>query len=223
MQQLPLNLPLRPRQAREDFVEGRANRTALQLIDLWPDWKASLAIIWGPQGSGKTHLASVWLEKSRGLRLVDDDWTAPELSANLLIEDADARKPDETAFFHALNEARQAGKSVLITARSLPASWDLSLPDLISRLAAATIVELEEPDDALLSAVLAKHFADRQLAVEATVIAFLVSRMERSLASAAAIVDRLDQLSLERQTRISRALAALVVRDSDPLQAELDI
>jgi chromosomal replication initiation ATPase DnaA len=222
-QQLPLELPVKPRLSREDFIEGRANRAALQLVDSWPDWSAPLAIIWGPEGSGKSHLANIWLEKAGARRLVAQDPVRLDASFPCLIEDADTQDIDETGLFHLLNQAKQIGAPVLITARKPPAIWRTSLPDLSSRLGAATVVGIDAPDDALLSAVLAKQFADRQLSVEASVISYLVSRMERSLAAAAMIVDALDRLSLEQQTRISRALAALVVKDSDPSQAELDI
>jgi chromosomal replication initiation ATPase DnaA len=221
--QLPLELPVKPRLSREDFIKGRANGAALQLVDSWPNWSASIAIIWGPEGSGKSHLANIWLEKSGAARVFAQDMAGLDSSAPSLIEDADAQHIDETRLFHVLNEARQKGAPILLTARKPPAAWHVGLPDLNSRLGAATIVGIEAPDDALLAAVLAKQFSDRQLAVEANVISYLVSRMERSLAAAAFIVDELDRLSLEKQTRISRALAALVVKDTDPLQAEFDI
>jgi chromosomal replication initiation ATPase DnaA len=111
----------------------------------------------------------------------------------------------------------------MMTSLTAPSAWKIELPDLKSRLAAAAIAGIEAPDDALLSTVLSKLFADRQVAVEANVVSYLVNRMERSLAAAASVVDELDRLSLERQSRISRALAALVVKDSDPLQAEFEI
>jgi chromosomal replication initiation ATPase DnaA len=222
-QQLPLDLAQSPRLLREDFIEGRANSAALRLVDAWPDWSAPVAVIWGPGGSGKSHLANIWLQKAGAMRLAAQYTADFVVTAPCLIEDADTQDVDETRLFHILNGARQAGASVLITCRKPPSQWDIALPDLKSRLGAAILVEIGAPDDALLAAVLAKLFADRQLAVETNVISYLISRMKRSLAAAASIVDALDRLSLEKQSRISRALAALVVKDSDPFQSELDI
>jgi chromosomal replication initiation ATPase DnaA len=222
-QQLPLDLAQKPRLLREDFIEGRANSAALRLVDSWPDWSALIAVIWGPGGAGKSHLANIWLQKAAGMRLAAQFTSDFVVTAPCLIEDADTLGVDETQLFHILNGARQARASVLITCRKAPLQWDISLPDLKSRLGAAISVEIDAPDDALLAAVLAKLFADRQLAVETNVISYLVSRMERSLAAAASVVDALDRLSLEKQTRISRSLAALVVKDTDPSQSELDI
>ena len=63
---------------------------------------------------------------------------------------------------------------MLITARTAPATWRIELPDLASRLRALPVVALEPPDDALLRAVMVKLFADRQLAVDESLVAYLV-------------------------------------------------
>ena len=98
----------------------------------------------------------------------------------------------------------------------------MALPDLASRLKAAATVEILEPDDHLIAAVITKLFADRQVDVEPHVIQFLVRRMERSLSTAIDLVDRLDRAALEQKTRITRALAAQTVNALDRGQSELD-
>ncbi len=55
--QLPLTLPHRAAMTREDFLAGDANRAALALVDAFPDWPSPIALLVGPPGSGKTHLA----------------------------------------------------------------------------------------------------------------------------------------------------------------------
>jgi chromosomal replication initiation ATPase DnaA len=67
---------------------------------------------------------------------------------------------------------------------------------------------ISEPDDALLSAVVIKLFADRQLSVDPTVINYLTMRMERSLAAARTVVSAIDTLALTRQRKVTRATAA---------------
>ncbi len=89
---------------------------------------------------------------------------------------------------------------LLLTSKTLPASLAIhSLPDLNSRLQSATVVEIAEPDDALLLSVLAKLFADRQVLVEPNVSEYLVTRMERSFSEAVRIVALLDVLALEEK------------------------
>ena len=120
---------------------------------------------------------------------------------------------DNTALFHLLNAARQAGKTVLITSRTWPASWKISLPDLQSRLRAATPVEILEPDDDLLRRVLVKLFADRQIAVDQGVVDYLVVRMERSLEVAMRAVEAIDQEALAGRVKITKPLAGRVLEN----------
>src|SRR5207248_11268632 len=105
------------------------------------------------------------------------------------------------------------GASLLSVAAGAPGSWPLALPDLASRLRAAPSVAIASPDEALLGAVLVKHFADRQLRVAPGVIGFLVRRMERSFAAAAALADRLDRLALSAGRPVSIALARRVLAE----------
>ncbi len=131
--------------------------------------------------------------------------------APVLIEDIDHTRFDETALFHLINAVRENGSALLITSRVWPAAWPVSLPDLASRLKAATVVEIAEPDEELLAQVMVKLFADRQVVVDDRIIHWLVARMERSLAAARTIVARLDQLALARGSKITRAMAAEVL------------
>jgi chromosomal replication initiation ATPase DnaA len=82
------------------------------------------------------------------------------------------------------------------------------LPDLVSRLRALPVVELAAPDDTLLRAVLVKLFVDRQLAVDESLIRYLVARIERSFAAARAAVAALDREALRQRRPVTRALAA---------------
>ncbi len=123
------------------------------------------------------------------------------------LEDADIGIINETALFHAFNRARAAGNFIVITSRSFPGSWKIELPDLASRLKLAHVVELHEPDDTLLSGIIFKLFADRQLEVSPSVVSYLVSRMERSMETAARLVDWIDHEALARRRKINRTLA----------------
>src|SRR5690606_29219842 len=131
----------------------------------WPSWPSPVVILCGPAGSGKSHLAAVWQARSRArhANAARIAIPAPERGEAVLVEDADRPGRDETGLFHLINATMTAGATLLITARTRPSAWDLALADLASRLRAATLVEIAAPDDALLSALIVKLFADRQL------------------------------------------------------------
>jgi chromosomal replication initiation ATPase DnaA len=213
-EQLPLEFRHEAASGRDDLVISDPVSAAASIIDRWPDWPSPVVIITGPEGSGKSHLAEVWVRNSGAMRVQAVPGSDAVIRAGegpVLVEDADRDGFDETELFHLINAVRSAGTNLLITARSWPMAWGVTLPDLASRLKAATTVEIGPPDDLLLSQILMKLFADRQLALDDKVIAYIVPRMERSLAAAQAIVDRLDRLALARGTRINRALAAEVL------------
>lgn len=213
-EQLPLDLRHDAATGRDDLVISDPVSAAASIIDRWPDWASPVVIITGPEGSGKSHLAEVWRRKSgaKPVRPVAGSGAIEAAGEGaVLIEDADRESFDETELFHLINAVRSAGTSLLITARSWPLAWGIKLPDLVSRLKAATTVEIGAPDDMLLSQILVKLFADRQLQVDDKLVAYVISRMERSLAAAQTIVERLDTMALSRGTRISRALAAEVM------------
>jgi len=225
VRQLPLDLGHTVGLSRDDLVVTPSNRDAVALIDGWPDWPAPVAVIVGPAGTGKSHLAAIWREQAGAVSV--DMTPAGKLhdvvtASPLLIEDIDAEPIDETMLFHLINVVRSAGSHMLLTARRRPVTWNVKLPDLASRLRAATVVEVAEPDDALLAGVLSKLFADRQVQVEPHVIRYLVQRMERSLAAASVIVETLDRLALERRLPITRQLAAEILPVLEGEDAELD-
>jgi len=225
--QLPLALSHVAGNTRDDLVVSPANAEAVAMVDRWPDWPAALLLLAGPSGSGKTHLGNVWRERSGAVavdphRIAADSIEVARTSPALL-DDADTRRLDEEGLFHLLNAARGGGQQVLLTARRFPAAWGVRLPDLASRLKAAATVEIREPDDLLLAGVITKLFADRQVDVEQHVVQFLVRRMERSLATAIDVVERLDRAALEQKSRITRPLAAGILDALDMGQGELDL
>ncbi|MCO4319719.1 DnaA regulatory inactivator HdaA [Phyllobacterium sp. 21LDTY02-6] len=222
--QLPLDLGHEPGFSRDDLIVSSANMAAVDMVDRWPAWISPVVIIAGPTGSGKTHLASVWRAEAAA-RVVDprDIGAAVGESGPFLIDDIGLGTLDQSGLFHLINSVRQNGSTLLMTSRLWPANWKVTLPDLASRLKAATTVEIGEPDDALLSGVLYKLFADRQIAVDPSVIGFLVSHIERSLSTANRVVERLDRVALEKKSRITRALAASVITAFDEGQSVLDL
>ncbi|HEV7306191.1 DnaA regulatory inactivator HdaA [Ensifer sp.] len=215
-EQLPLAFEHDPATGRDDLLVSDRLSAAISIVDHWPDWPSPVVIIAGPVGSGKSHLASIWKERAGAEAihpLSGSDAAVIAREKPVLFEDADRSGFDDTTLFHVINSVRQNGTGLLMTTRIWPMSWPVTLPDLRSRLKAATVVEIGEPDDELLTQVLIKLFADRQLFVDERLVGYIVQRMERSLEAAQTIVERIDLLALARGAKLTRTLASEVLEE----------
>lgn len=217
--QLAFDLPGLQALTREHFFVAPSNALALQTVDAWRDWPGRKLLLVGPEGAGKTHLAHIWAALADAVILPAETLAGADIASlagrAVVVENADRIGAAEAQLFHLHNLATTNG-ALLLTARTPPRDWGLSLPDLKSRMQATPIAQLDAPDDALLSAVLVKLFSDRQVAVPANLIPFLVSRMPRSVGAARALVTALDARALAAGRPITRALAGEVLDSLGP-------
>ena len=217
--QLAFALPHAESLTRDNFLEGPANAAGLALVDSWPDWPNRIMLLVGPEGSGKSHLAAIWAEESGARSTSAHALTAAAVpgalaTGALVVEDLKSSDLDERALFHLMNLAREDEAYVLITARAPPSGFDVELRDLRSRLRAVPVVSLLPPDDQLFRALIVKFCADRQMAVDETVVSYLTTRIERSYAAVRQAVELLDAEALRLGRPVTRALAAELLRNA---------
>lgn len=210
--QLPLALPLAASYARADVLEDTSNQAALAWLDRIADWPSGRLALWGPPGVGKTHLLRA-TAAAQGWRVLEGAALRglPEPGPAAL-DDADCAA-EERALLHLINLCAERGEPLLLAGRAPPARWPVRLPDLASRLRATHAVPIGRPGDALLRAVLAKHFADRQLRVAPEVQAWLLARLPREAGALAEAAARLDRAALAAGGAVTRALARAALRD----------
>ncbi|WP_417463732.1 HdaA/DnaA family protein [Kordiimonas sp.] len=206
--QIPLDLPHRPSFDLSDFIVSSSNETAFGVLEAWPDWPHHAIALVGPKSSGKTHLATAWAGRVGAVSITADMKidTLPAGKA-VLVDDADGLSRNDESLFHIYNWTKEQGTSLLITGCTAPNRWQVELPDLRSRLATLPVAEIEEPDDHLLMVLMVKLFSDRQLQVDLSVIDYILPRIERSFATAKAVVEELDRLALAEKRKITRILA----------------
>lgn len=211
--QMRLNFRRPPSYLPDDFTIGVSNRDAVARLQAWQTWhNGSLALI-GPEAAGKTHLARVWAACvgayicPEGLRSLPVPVEGP-----IVVEDVDRTDMPER-LFHLLNHATQTGQPLLLTGRTLPGAWPAAIPDLRSRLNAIQVVELAPPDDDLLTDILRSFFKSRNIRPSEDIYPYLMARMERSIAAARDLVDRLDEAADAMGRPVSRALARDILGD----------
>ena len=209
--QLRLSLGREGPPSFDDFARGPSNAEALAAVEAWPAWRDGCLALVGPKGAGKSHLARAWAEAAGALVL---DPETPDVIAAagrpVLLEDAD-RGVSTEGLFHLINLAARPGGGLLLTARTLPASWPTALPDLRSRLNALPVAEIGPPDDEVLEGVLRRFFRDRNIRPPEEVYPYLLTRMSRSIPDAAEIVRRLDEAGDAGFRPVTRVLARQIL------------
>jgi len=214
--QIPLPLETKPALTRDAFIVSEANRDALAFVESWPAWATATAGLYGPAGSGKTHLAEIWIAASGAQRveaaaLSGSAFVLLDRQAPVVIENVDLSLPNparDAAVFDLLESATVA-TPVLLTGREPPSAWQAALPDLRSRFQALVSFSLWIPDDDLLRKLARKLFSDRQLAVPEATIDQMLLRLERSPAGLRAFIARADAKALAE----GRAVTAALVRE----------
>jgi chromosomal replication initiation ATPase DnaA len=213
--QLVFPFGVQPALGREDFIVAPCNEQAFRFVDRWPDWPSRAAAIHGPHGAGKSHLARLWCAKAgakfvsaRVLSLDDAIRLAEGVSVAIEMEPCLPSEERDRALI-ALFE-RLSG-TVFFTALAPPVDWPVAIPDLRSRFDALLAFPVWAPDDTLLGALVAKHFADRQLEVPEPVIKRILTHVERTPESIRAFVVRADLKALSERRAITDRLVTELI------------
>lgn len=168
---------LRPDRADDCLIVTPANSEAFAALGNSDAWPGHCAILLGPARSGKSLLAR-YFESQGGIALDDADML------------------DDETLFHKWNETRALDKPLLLVSSHVPADWAIALPDLKSRLAAAQLISLGEPDDELAEQLMLKLFRDRGTSIGIDALTYALRRIERSHAAIEEFVRRANRFSL---------------------------
>lgn len=178
---LPLDWP----QSADDrrFILSAANRDAFDHFRRWSMWPVKATILSGPRRSGRSLLARGFVARVGG-RLFDD-----------------AERHDEEALFHAWNQAQETGKPlVMVTGGD---AWDVTLPDLRTRLAVTPMARILQPDDILFASLIELLFADRGLHIPSDALRFITGRVHRDYLTAEQVVEAVDRFAIAERARVS--------------------
>ncbi|NDV00915.1 DnaA/Hda family protein [Pseudoroseicyclus tamaricis] len=199
--QLSFHLPGLVSQGAENFFLSDSNAALWEMVTDPARWPAGKLALVGPPASGKSHLARV-LEAGADAQVIPAARLAPlpDLPPDgtlMVVEDMGGLRPEgQEPLFHLHNHLAATGGRLMMTAQVPPRDWPITLNDLATRVQAAFVLRIPEPDDALLFGLLLKHFADRQLRPPPELIPWLSGRLERSHAAVAQAVARLDAAAL---------------------------
>ncbi len=211
--QLVFPFGVQPALGRDDFILAPCNEQAFRFLDRWPDWPSRAAAIFGPHGSGKSHLARIWCGNSNGefvsarlLNLEDTAKFPPGASAAIEMGDVASYAPSEERDRAIIALFERPSGSLLFTGLMPPAEWPVAVADLRSRFDAILAFPLWAPDDALLNALVGKHFADRQMEVAEPVVRRILTHVERTPEAIRTFIARADFKALSERRAVTERL-----------------
>jgi chromosomal replication initiation ATPase DnaA len=214
--QLILKFPKKNIYLREDFYVSSSNQEAYDFVNSWPKWFKRIVNIYGPTGSGKTHLATIFKKKTSTLflkadQINDKTYFDFKIKEALVLENLN-KKINENVLFSLWNLAIQDNKYLLITSIKPINLYKFKLPDLQSRIASCFKVGINLPGDDLIGVILAKNFSDKQVSIEKKHIDYIVKRIDRSYEKISQFISLLDKYSLKKGSPFSFKLIKEVLK-----------
>ena len=214
--QLILKFPSKKVYLKEDFYVSDSNQQAFDFISSWPKWIKRTVNIFGPIGSGKTHVASILKNKTSTLEIhsskIDDNIFAKFKTKEALIIENLNNKISEKLLFSLWNVILQDNKYLLITSEKPINSYKFKLPDLKSRVDSCVSIGIKLPSDELISVILTKNFSDKQIKVEKKQIDYIIKRIDRSYEKISQFISVLDKYSLKKGSPFSLKLIKEVLK-----------
>ncbi len=212
--QMALPLKFKSIKNRENLLVSKCNIEAVKLIENSEFWRnrkkinsIPAAIIYGPKGSGKTHLSSILKQKIDCVYLTSLSNNCLELvteGKNFILDNFIPGKsfPSELVM-HFMNQVTNKEGSILLLSRLSPFEMDWDLDDLNSRIRSLLASSIKLPDDVLLYSFIVKYSNEKNLFISDKKLIYILERLDRSFESVIKVINRLDTHTLEFNEKVS--------------------
>ncbi len=201
--QLPFDFPKLVSYGAENFYATQSNQKAFDVINSLPEWNTFAIIIYGENGCGKTHLAKFASEKEENSTIIAakdlDIFYKPE---HKLVIVEDIENVNQEALFHLFNNLKENGL-LLLTATKSVNHIGFTLKDLRSRLLTIPEIEITEPGDDLILALLLKGFSDLQIDIGNDELQYILKHIERSYTAVYNLIKNIDFHSRSQKRKIT--------------------
>ena len=160
------------------------------------------SFLYGPKKSGKSYLSKIWLKKNNAIEYNNNYEEILNQDNNILIDDLIFY--DQEKIFYIVNNCILNNSKILITSDIKINSIDFKFNDLSSRLKTFTNLEINQPNDEMLLAILTKLLIDKQFVIKSNeIFEYILRRVDRSYQGINEIVKKLDILSLEKKRQLT--------------------
>ena len=190
----------------DDFFVSKSNFFAFQLIKKWPRWEKNILNIHGEKFCGKTHLANIFYNKNKGIKIYENQinneiFKKLKLYENIIIDDF-KNETDEKLLYSLFNLVDSDNKFLLVNSTNPINEIEFNLKDLRSRSKNCLFAKIDNPDDELMFAIILKNFSDRQIKIDKKLIEFIIKRIDRSYGKIGEFIYKIDELSLRKKKPI---------------------
>ena len=201
MDQLIFQFPFSKKYYEQDFFVSTNNFSAYKLVESWPNWPGKWLNVFGPTGSGKTHLAKILEKKLNKIKLIEAKNINDEIIQDLnnvecLIIDNYDNNIDEKLFYSILNQSKQLENYILINSALAVKYTKFNLEDLISRIKSFLFIGIDLPTDDLLKVIITKTLSEKQISINPKLSDFIINNLERSYEKMFKFLKDIDELSL---------------------------
>ena len=203
-----LLLDLKPEQAPslDNFVAGINAELVDRLRALADPGGFDMVYLWGPPGSGRSHLLAAVAQAAalrRPTLLIGGAAAGADLHVApgglLIVDDVDRLSAEaQVALFRTFNSVRLVGLSLLLSGPVPPLRLGVR-EDLRTRIGQSLIYEVKPLSDEEKSAALARHALLRGMKVDPSLVHYLLRHGRRDLLSLMAVLDALDRATLQQQ------------------------
>ena len=212
--QMALPLKFKSIKNRENYLVSNCNVQAIKLIENFTFWQnrkkinsIPAAMIYGPKGSGKTHLSSILKQKIDCVYFTSLSENCLEQvteGRNFILDDFVPGKNFPTELvMHFMNQVTYKEGSILLLSRLSPFQMDWVLDDLNSRIRSLVSCEIKLPDDVLLYSFIVKYSNEKNLFIGDKKLIYILERLDRSFQSVIKVINKLDKLSLEYSQKVT--------------------
>jgi len=190
----------------DDFFVSKSNYFAFQLIEKWPKWEKNILNIYGEKFSGKSHLANIFCNKNKCIKITEEQLNDEilkklKLHENIVLDNFD-NFTEERLLYSLFNLVDHDNKYLLINSIKPINEINFDLNDLKSRSKNCLFAKIDKPDDELMFALILKNFSDRQIEIDKKFIDFIIKRIDRSYGKISDFIYKIDELSLKSKKPI---------------------
>ena len=192
-----------PNVNKDNFFVSKSNFNAYNFV-LDESNLINLNILFGPSKSGKTHLSHIWAKKNNALMLKDRIYfDIVKIKKNIVIDDF-LNNLDEELLFHLINHCFSNKLKILLTTKILISNYNFIIKDLSSRIKSFNYIEIKDPDDELIVNLIFKLLSDKQIIINKTeIFSYILKRINRTYNDIYFLVEKIDELSLEKNRELT--------------------